>query len=453
MPPWLNTLINTGQGIMRTPAAQHMTKMALNLPLIQQAATFMDEDRLSDRQKMQADQFGAGDINFSDTEKLDISSLIPGHQPLGFVDGGRDFSEFDYAKMGNPTEGVVRDYLGAGSPMLDYEGNESGYNFTDNYDPAFGALSSYISGDTSYPQQNEPYRTETFDEFEEIPSLQRRLGNERFSLGQPQNLGFEEESKTISTPVYQDRIMNRNLPGFAYEPQYRIRDQLKRDFLQGGLFRDAKQSLGQTKDAFLEDVGGMQEGLGYLKNKAGQGWDFAKQLPQMAMSALTGIPFLGQMLGGLGNMFEDRQLTGDIMDEYGNMYSAEDLNKMNAKGGWYTDAARSARRRTSRIANMRQRLEKDKKISHKNLHELVRQEKAQQLRNAKDAADRANIQNIQNYTGRELSDYRMSRPASERGFTGHGKSGMGRDPDDRMARGGRVGYANGGLASLFTRRG
>ena len=168
------------------------------------------------------------------------------------------------------------------------------------------------------------------------------------------------------------------------------------------------------------------------------------------------MPPLGIMgiINAIGNQFEDRQLTGDIMDEYGNMYSAADLNKINAKGGYYTDPARSARRRTSRIANMRQRLEDNKKIrSQKSFDKLVADEQAQQLRDAKNAADRANIQNIQNYTGRELSGYRMSRPASERGFTGHGRSGMGRDPSDRMARGGRVGYANGGLASLFTRRG
>jgi len=199
-----------------------------------------------------------------------------------------------------------------------------------------------------------------------------------------------------------------------------------------------------------ESVPNYQSGWDKFTGKIGDMWSGAKD--KLSNFKMPPLGIMG-LINAIGNKFEDRQLTGDVMDEYGNMYSAEDLNKMNAKGGWYTDPARSARRRTSRIANMRQRLDKDKKISHKNLHELVRQEKAQQLRDAKDAADRANIQNIQNYTGRELSGYRMSRPASERGFTGHGKSGMGRDPDDRMARGGRVGYANGGLASLFTRRG
>ena len=68
---------------------------------------------------------------------------------------------------------------------------------------------------------------------------------------------------------------------------------------------------------------------------------------------------------------------------------------------------------------------------------------------ATSAADLQNIKNIQEYTGQGLSDYRMSRPASERQFTGHGKSGMGRDPDDKMATGGRVGLRYGGLLSIL----
>ena len=52
---------------------------------------------------------------------------------------------------------------------------------------------------------------------------------------------------------------------------------------------------------------------------------------------------------------------------------------------------------------------------------------------------------IEAYTGRPMSAYRASRPASERQFTGHGRSGMGRDPADRMAYGGRIGYQDGEL--------
>ena len=62
----------------------------------------------------------------------------------------------------------------------------------------------------------------------------------------------------------------------------------------------------------------------------------------------------------------------------------------------------------------------------------------QQVQAADDRADKQNIQKIQQHTGRPLSDYRMSRPASERRYTGHGKSGMGRDKSELMATGGIV---------------
>ena len=52
-------------------------------------------------------------------------------------------------------------------------------------------------------------------------------------------------------------------------------------------------------------------------------------------------------------------------------------------------------------------------------------------------------QKIEAYTGRGMSDYRASRPASERQFTGHGRSGMGRSADRFAAEGGRIGYQEG----------
>ena len=64
------------------------------------------------------------------------------------------------------------------------------------------------------------------------------------------------------------------------------------------------------------------------------------------------------------------------------------------------------------------------------------------------AADLANIQQIQQHTGQGLSQYRMDRPASERQFTGHGTSGMGRDKSKLMAHGGRIRYGEGGIVTL-----
>jgi hypothetical protein len=97
------------------------------------------------------------------------------------------------------------------------------------------------------------------------------------------------------------------------------------------------------------------------------------------------------------------------------------------------------------------RKEAGKKYSKRNLEKLQAQTAAQekarmagQVAAAQNASDRQNIQNIQNYTGRSLSDHRMSQPASQRNYTGAGKSGMGRNNPY---------YADGGIASMFTRRG
>ena len=366
------------------------------------------------------------------------------------------------------------DYLGAGSPMLSKgfqvlsqtpTDPEMSYPYTTGrgnarlsseqeygYDPAFGDLVNYTRGPTSFTDRNTFMRDGKlqlinsgpigyFDDYERVPSLQRALGNERFALApeeltsQPQELGYVEPATVPKEAIYQDRSMNKNLSNSNYEP--------KQGILQG-LQDKIGAGFNNVKD--------------FAINKGNMGRNLIGSAGAMALG-LPGIVGSGAMalMGGLKNQFQDRQLTGDIQDEYGNMYSADELNSQNALGGYYTDPARSARRRTSRIAKMRARDFNNKKISQTNLDRLVRQEKAQQLRDAKDAADRANIQNVQNYTGRELSGYRMSRPASERNYTGGSTNS---NPSARGAQDsfsnksgmGRTGYQEGGLASMFTRR-
>ena len=75
-------------------------------------------------------------------------------------------------------------------------------------------------------------------------------------------------------------------------PQYRIRDQLTRDFLEGGIFKDAYKGLGETKDAFLEDISGLTEGIGSIKDR---GIDFASYMKDKGID-------LGKMVArGIGN--------------------------------------------------------------------------------------------------------------------------------------------------------
>ena len=74
------------------------------------------------------------------------------------------------------------------------------------------------------------------------------------------------------TPInYTDRIRQQNLPGFAYQP---------------------KESLRNIIGSQLQNA----------KTRAGQGFDFAKQIPNMLFSAATGIPFAGQIAQGIGGL-------------------------------------------------------------------------------------------------------------------------------------------------------
>ena len=399
--------------------------------------------------------------------------------------------QFGNEKFDSEPYEYTPDYLGANSPMLDEEGNEYGYNFTNSNDPAFGKLQSYLSGGTGYPERN-PYfqkspsytKREYFDIGEQVPSLQRALGNKRFAMApeqpqgiafnnpvggldqyakemealeaarggqkvsvnelggtlqdfytnrnpgtnantkmeviddninfklQPQNLGFIEPTAVPKEAIYQDRIMNNNLSNSNYEP--------KQGILQG-----------------LQDkMGGLRDFL--------PGGD--KSLSGMAVKGIKGIG--NSLSGGLGNIFQDRQLYDDTTDEYGNVYSADELNSQNALGGYYTDAARSARRRTSRIANMLSRQKAGKDIGENNLAKLQAQEKIvkQQQQDKQNKIQKAATKRT--YSLQDLQN------SSDRG-TGQNYAAARSRTSSRVSPSGRMrayGLKDGGLASMFTRR-
>jgi len=162
-----------------------------------------------------------------------------------------------------------------------------------------------------------------------------------------------------------------------------------------------------------EDKGFFKETMGKIRNtfrnspvdKAlGKGLDFGKAIGSGIISLGTGIPFLGNALGYATRNMEDRTLGAGIIDEQGNFFDEDALNKQNALGGGYTEAARSARRRTKRISNMIKRQKANKKISEKNLFKLQEQEKAQEaVRQA--AADKMQSENRQNETGGYQAGY------------------------------------------------
>ena len=147
--------------------------------------------------------------------------------------------------------------------------------------------------------------------------------------------------------------------------------------------------------------------------------DKGAQIAGGIISAATGIPFVGPVLEGITSQFTNRQLGAPVIDEFGNVYDEEELNKQNALGGYYTEAARSGRRRTARIENMLARRALGKKISAKNLAELQAQEKAEEA--ARQAAFEAAMASGQGFYdslrgGRGASVSRSSREQAGPGF-------------------------------------
>ena len=107
-------------------------------------------------------------------------------------------------------------------------------------------------------------------------------------------------------------------------------------------------------------------------------------------------------------------MSAPVIDEFGNVYDPEELNKLNALGGYYTDPARSARRRSRRIANMLERQKLGKKISQKNLEKLQAQERAQE-KAQREAID-AMFARGEGGTGQDFTGGRFDRAGSREAY-------------------------------------
>lgn len=118
-------------------------------------------------------------------------------------------------------------------------------------------------------------------------------------------------------------------------------------------------------------------GIETMKDKLGPIGDYIK-----------GGGIIGQALKGLGGMFNYKGGIG-YMDENGNFVSADELDKLNARGGYYTDVARSARRRDKSIAFMQKRKAEGKAYSKDRLEKFIQQQAAEEA--ARVSAERAKL--------------------------------------------------------------
>ena len=191
--------------------------------------------------------------------------------------------------------------------------------------------------------------------------------------------------------------------------------------------------------------------LSSIKNKLGKGLNFGKMIGGGILSA-AGIPFLGAGLDAVSKNFEKRELGAGIIDEQGNFFDEDELNQQNALGGYYSNAARSARRRTKRIEKMLARKKAKKNFSQKNLDALLEQEKAQEAARQA-AANQIQQQNKDTGTGGYQAGYSSNFMDGPSGGTISGQNeGLGGQQGDpggtatmgSFKDGGRAGYFYGG---------
>jgi len=230
---------------------------------------------------------------------------------------------------------------------------------------------------------------------------------------------------------------------YTYNPQENMTD--ANNFGYGvadedrGFFKEAMNNINNTfrKSPFS----------GFLSKGTDIGKTIGRTIGGGIVSAATGVPFLGSALGFATRNMENRPLGAGIIDEQGNFFDEDELNSQNALGGYYTDAARSARRRTSRISKMLARKNAQKKFSQKNLNTLLEQEAGQEAARQA-AANKMQNDNRQNETGGYQAGYGsdfMDGGNDDRG----NERGRGNDPDDKGGSDTMGSFANGGRAGYF----
>ena len=201
----------------------------------------------------------------------------------------------------------------------------------------------------------------------------------------------------------------------------------------------------------------INEGIGSFKTnvgqKVGQGWDFAQALPGMAMSALSGIPGIGALMGMLPKTSPEQKAMMELYnsEDYQNVLNQipgmANYNPVYGMGSGY-GLTNAINKRLATLAKTRKRQGDDFSDTLRKREEDLKNLLAQEA--SKDFARTGALGRRPGTTGGAYSG--EHRDSQSRGQASAGNTG-GYSYD----RGGRQGYGyglrNGGLATLFTRRG
>jgi hypothetical protein len=144
---------------------------------------------------------------------------------------------------------------------------------------------------------------------------------------------------------------------------------------------DAQYNLDNKGSFNMEGI--LQSLGGFAKDAAG------RYIGSQALGGGGGMMFgpIGGLVGGIigalkgGDLFNQPYIGAGAytMDQYGNMYTADQLNKMNALGGYYSEPARQSRSRDQSIRRMEQRKAEGLKFGINRLAQLKEQQRQEEV--------------------------------------------------------------------------
>ena len=208
----------------------------------------------------------------------------------------------------------------------------------------------------------------------------------------------------------------------------------------------------------------INEGIGSFKTnvgqKIGQGWDFAQQLPGMAMSALSGIPGIGALMGMLPKTSPEQKAMMELYnsEDYQNLLNQipgmANYNPVYGMGSGY-GLTNAIGKRLATINKTLGRMTPEQLAKTSLKKRKQKLEELAALEASKDfARTGASGRRPGSGSGPTVGDSQSKGQASAGNTGGYSYDSGGRQGYGYgLKYGGRVGYANGGLSSLFTRRG
>jgi hypothetical protein len=267
-------------------------------------------------------------------------------QPYNMRDVAGESLPFNIDNLGNPNNDprVVSEELGM-----------TGYGKPTMADVAGGMP----GGDRSYFDLSDPFEGRAYEYFNNI---------DRFS----NSVGPVPPTQTM----YEDLIMNpENNPNRLQNLERNIDiDNEEFEEIPGFNFIDAPTSLG-SRLKNLQYINNPRRGFidNTLLARGNPNAGLINKGKKGLESLLSRIPTPFNLARGFLDAVTGprRETTGTVYSDSGRAYSPSELNKMNAKGGYYSEPAREQRRREKRVENMLARKAAGKSYSQKNLNKLT----------------------------------------------------------------------------------